>query len=363
MDDKKVRAEEMRDEGGRVTGPALLQRVRRKDRVGMSDDGGRGAFAVARGRGLDWRSLGSRYAVVLVLIAMVIGFSLAAPDTFFTTGNFKTIAQTQVVLVVLALGLTVALAAGEFDLSIGAMIGFSGALVASLTSQAHWSVGAALLVSFLVALSVGAINGFLVVVFRVSSFITTLGMGTLILGVALAVTGSTVIGNIPASLTNPVRTQAIGLELPVFFALGLTILLWYFFEHTPLGRYVFFTGEGPEAARLAGVRVDRIRFGALVVSALFAWLGGIIFLGQTGAADANFGGPFLLPAFAAAFLGATTIKSGRFNAWGTVVAVFLLATGSTGLQLLGAADWVDYVFYGGALILAVTLAQLASREG
>lgn len=326
----------------------------------MEDDAHNG---FARARDVDWRSLVGRYAVVLALIAMVIGFSLARPDTFFTSGNFKTIVQTQSVLVVLALGLTISLAAGEFDLSIGSMIGFSGALIAHLSSQAHWSVGAAVLASFLVALSIGVINGIFVVVFRVNSFITTLGMGTLILGVALAITGSTVIGNIPDSLTNPARKQALGLELPVFYALGLTILLWYFFEHTPLGRYVFFTGEGPEAARLAGVRVNRIRFGALVASALFAWLAGVLFLGQTGAADPTFGGPFLLPAFAAGFLGATTIKPGRFNAWGTVVAVFLLATGTTGLQLLGAADWVENVFNGGALILAVTLAQVVSREG
>jgi ribose transport system permease protein len=187
-------------------------------------------------------------------------------------------------------------------------------------------------------------------------------MGTLILGVALAITGSTVIGNLPEALTTPAREQLFGLDLPVYYALGLAIALWYFLEHTPLGRYVFFTGEGPEAARLAGVRVARIRFGALVASAFFAWLAGLLLVGQTGAADPTYGGPFLLPAFAACFLGATTIKPGRFNAWGTVVAVLLLATGTTGLQLLGAADWVENVFNGSALILAVTLAQLVSRD-
>jgi ribose transport system permease protein len=313
--------------------------------------------------GWDLRSLLGRYAVVLALLAMVIAFSLLRPDTFFTIGNFRTILITQAVLVVLALGLTIALAAGEFDLSIASMIGFSGGITAHLSSELGWSVGAALLVSFLAALAVGVTNGIFVVVFRVSSFITTLGMGTLILGLALAITGSTVIGDIPTAITDPARAELLGLDLPVFFALLLAILLWYFLEHTPLGRYVFFTGEGPEAARLAGLRVDRIRFGALVASALFAWLAGLLLLGQTGAADPTFGGPFLLPAFAAGFLGATTIKPGRFNAWGTVVAVLLLATGTTGLQLLGAADWVENVFNGAALILAVTLAQLVSREG
>jgi ribose transport system permease protein len=328
--------------------------------------GGSDAVAERAERGdaarFDLRSLIGRYAVVLALLVMVAGFSLLRPDTFFTTGNFQTILITQSVLIVLALGLTIALAAGEFDLSIASMIGFSGGLIAYLSSEAGWSVGLAILVSFLAALTVGVFNGIFVVKFHVNSFIATLGMGTLILGLALAITGSTVIGNIPAALTDPARTELFGLDLPVYYALLLAALLWYFLEHTPLGRYVFFTGEGPEAARLAGVRVDRIRFGALVASSLFAWLAGVLLVGQTGAADPTFGAPFLLPAFAAGFLGATTIKPGRFNAWGTVIAVLLLATGTTGLQLLGAADWVENVFNGAALILAVTLAQLVSRE-
>jgi ribose transport system permease protein len=313
-------------------------------------------------RRFDPRALTGRYAVVLTLVAMVLVFSLLRPDTFFTMGNFKAILVTQSVLIILALGLTITLAVGEFDLSIASMLGFSGGLVAYLSSDVGWSVGAALGVSFLAALAIGALNGLFVVVFRVSSFITTLGMGTLILGLALAITGSTVIGNLPPGLTDPARTELLGLDLPVFYALLFAVALWYLLEHTPLGRYLFFTGEGPEAARLAGIRVDRIRFGALVASSVCAWLAGVLLVGQTGAADPTFGSPFLLPAFAAAFLGATTIKPGRFNAWGTVVAVLLLATGTTGLQLLGAADWVENVFNGAALILAVTLARLVSRE-
>lgn len=326
-------------------------------RDGKSSDAG-----AADGGRFDARALLGRYAVVLVLIAMVVAFSVLRPETFFTIGNFRTILITQSVLVILALGLTIALAAGEFDLSIASMLGFSGALVAYLSSEVGWPVAAAVLVSFLAALAIGIINGIFVVVFRVSSFITTLGMGTLILGLALAITGSTVIGNLPAAITDPARAELFGLDLPVFYAVIFALVLWYVFEHTPLGRYLFFSGEGPEAARLAGVRVNRIRFGALVASSLCAWLAGLLLVGQTGAADPTFGGPFLLPAFAAGFLGATTIKPGRFNSWGTVVAVLLLATGTTGLQLLGAADWVENVFNGGALILAVTLAQLVSRE-
>lgn len=315
----------------------------------------------AGGGRFDTRGFLARYAVVLAWLVMIVFFSALRPQTFATITDAKSILVTQSVLVVLALGLTIALAAGEFDLSIGAVIGFTAGLVAEL-SQSGVPAGLAVIISLACALFIGVANGVFVVHFRVNSFITTLGMGTLLQGLALAITGSTTIGNIPSSITKPAQTQLLGLDLPVWYALLLAILLWYFLEHTPLGRYVFFTGEGPEAARLAGVRVDRIRFGSLVASALFAWLAGMLLLGQTGAADPSFGGPFLLPAFAGGFLGATTIKPGRFNAWGTVIAVLLLATGTTGLQLLGAQSYVTDIFNGGALVIAVTLAQIASRE-
>ena len=308
------------------------------------------------------RSLVGRYAVVIALVLLIVVFSVLRPDTFFTAGNLQSILVTEAVLVILALGLVVPLASGEFDLSIAAVLGFSAGLLAHLTANEDWSVPAALAVTFLAALATGVVNGLFVVSFGVNSFITTLGVGTVVAGLALAIFSAETIGGIPSSFSDPFRAELLGLDTPVFLAFGLALAMWYFLQHTPTGRYVFFTGEGREAARLAGVRVDRIRFGGLVGSALFAWLAGIVLAAQTGAAQASYGNPFLLPAFAAAFLGATTIKVGRPNAWGTVVAVYLLAVGTTGLQLLGAADWVEDVFNGSALVLAVALARLVSKD-
>jgi ribose transport system permease protein len=292
---------------------------------------------------------------------MILVFSVLRPDTSFEVDNFKSIAVTQSVLLVLALGAVVALAAGEFDLSVAAVLGFTGGLFAYLTGIEGWSAGAAALVTLAAALAVGVVNGFFIVAVGINSFITTLGTATVVTGTAKAIFGAITIGGVPSALSDPVRADVFGLGAPFIYALALTVVLWYVFEHTPVGRHIFFTGEGREAARLAGVRVDRLRFGALIVSSLCAWLAGMILVGQTGAANATFGLPFLLPAFAAGFLGATTIKPGRYNAWGTFVAVYLLAVGTTGLQLLGAADWVSDVFNGGALVLAVTLARLVSR--
>ena len=318
----------------------------------------RGSRSVAR-RGL---ALIERYAVVIALAALVIAFSITEPNTFATSANLKTIVNTQAVLVVIALGLTVALGAGEFDLSVGSVVGFSGAMLASLTSSHGWASGPALALTFGACLAVGLLNALFVVRFRVNSLITTLGMGTFVSGIAVAIAGDTTIGNLPSAITNPAEKALSGVQLPVLLALALVIVLWYVLEQTPLGRHVYFTGEGREAARLAGVRVARIRVGGLVCSALAAWLAGVILSGQTDGAVTTFGQPFLLPAFAAAFLGATTIKPGRYNAWGTLFSVLLLAVGTTGLQLAGTADWVTDVFNGAALVLAVTFANLASRE-
>jgi ribose transport system permease protein len=316
----------------------------------------------ARRARLPGRAFLGRYALVFVLAALIVVFSVLRPDTFFTTGNFQSILTTEAVLVILALGVILPLAAGEFDLSVAAVLGFTAGLLAHFTADLHWAVLPALLVTLLAALAIGAVNGLFVVRFGVNSFITTLGIGTVVGGLALAIFGAETIGGIPPSFTDPFRKELFGIQTPVFLALGLALVIWFFLEHTPGGRHLFFTGEGREAARLAGVRVNRIRFGSLVASATFAWLAGVVLAAQTGAAQASYGSPFLLPAFAAGFLGATTIKVGRQNAWGTVVAVYLLAVGTTGLQLLGAADWVDDVFNGSALVLGVALARLVSRD-
>lgn len=347
----------------RVDGPApAAADVTRPEGPAASREGARVRPPLVSWDPERFRSFLGRYAVVLALALLIVVFSALRPDTFFTDENFKSILITESVLVILALGVIVPLSAGEFDLSIAAVLGFSSGLFAHLTAQNDWSVLLALLVTFGAALTVGVVNAFFVVIIGVNSFITTLGVGTLLSGLGLAIFTAETIGGVPSSFSDPFREEILGVDTPVFLAVGLALAMWYFLEHTPTGRYLFFTGAGREAARLAGVRVSRIRFGAMVTSAVFAWLAGMVLVAQTGAAQLAFGNPFLLPAFAAGFLGATTIKVGRPNAWGTVVAVYLLAVGTTGLQLLGAADWVEDVFNGSALVLAVALARLASRE-
>lgn len=299
------------------------------------------------------------FAVPATLVVLAAVFSVLKPTTFFTLGNAETILTTQSVLLVVALSLTVVLAAGDLDLSIGGMIGFTGVLVAWLTAIKGLPVGAGIAISLGAALLVGAVNAFLIVKLSVNSLITTLAMGTLLDGVSTALSNSETIGNIPSAVRTFSNTRLFGVGIPFWYAVVLLLLLWYVLGHTPRGRFVYFTGEGREAARLAGIRVARIRTGGIVVSALGAWLAGLILLGQTGSAQAGVGDSYLLPAYAAVFLGAATIKLGRFNPVGSVIAVLVLAIGSTGLQLFGLATWVTDVFDAGVLIIAVAFAALA----
>lgn len=313
-----------------------------------------------------WRRRGStflyRYAIVLVLVLMVVVFSVLRPATFFTMGNLTTIANSEAVLLILALGLTLPLAVGEFDLSVAAGLGFGAVLTGYLAGTRHWPLLATVAVVLLVGVVVGLINGLFVVHFGVNAFIVTLGTGTVLTGLTLAVSGGQILNGIPDTLVSFTTHTVFGFAVPVYLALLLALLLWYVYEHTPLGRYLTFVGIGREVARLAGLPVNALRWGAFVVASFIGAGCGLLASGQLGAADPSAGAAYLLPAFAAAFLGTTTIRPGRFNSWGTVVALALLVTGVTGLQLLGAASWVEQVFNGGALVLAVTFAQLVSRN-
>ncbi|GHH79374.1 ribose ABC transporter permease [Streptomyces sulfonofaciens] len=302
-----------------------------------------------------------RYTVVIVLVAMTAAFSLLRPSTFFTVGNFTTIANSQAVLLILALALTLPLAVGEFDLSVASGLGFGGILTGYLSGTAHWPLPATIAVVLLIGAVVGLVNGLFVVHVGVNAFIITLGTGTVLTGLTLLVSGGQILSGIPSALGTAMTTTVAGLAVPVWIALALTVLLWYLYEYTPLGRYLTFIGLGPEVARLAGVAVKPLRWGAFVAASVIASGCGILAVGLLGSADPSASGSYLLPAYAGAFLGTTVIKPGRFNAWGTVVALALLVVGVTGLQLLGAASWVEQVFNGAALVLAVTFARLVSR--
>jgi ribose transport system permease protein len=191
--------------------------------------------------------------------------------------------------------------------------------------------------------------------------VSTLGMGTLTIGAAEGISHFEDLGGLSQPLSDVMNTDIFRLPLGFYYAIIATAVLWYVTEYTKLGRHMVFVGQGREASRLSGIRVDRMRFGALVCGALVAGLAGEIALGTAGGFQASTASSVLLPAFAGAFLGSAVIQPGRFNAWGTAVAIYFLVTGITGLEILGFSGWVSDVFYGAAVVIAVS-ASVVVRE-
>jgi ribose transport system permease protein len=315
----------------------------------------------SRWRKLDLPGIVWRYGILLVWLLIAIIFSILRPDTFFTFGNLQTIAGSQAVLVFVALALVPTLTAGEFDASVSSVTGISLVLMGWLNVLHHWPVGWAIALVLGVGLLVGAVNAFFVVIAQVQSIVVTLGMGTLLIGAAVGI-NSLSTGGISQGLVSAAHTNALGLPLAFYYGLALTAILWYIFSFTPLGRYLYFVGSGRNVARLSGVPVDGIRAGSFIAGSFLSALAGVLLAGWISASDPNVGPTYLLPAFAAAFLGSSVLEPGRFNPWGTFIAVYFLVTGVVGLELLGLAGWIEQVFYGASLVLAVAMSGFATRR-
>ena len=305
---------------------------------------------------VDWFE---RLALLLAWAFVIIVFGAVRPNTFLTWGNFSAILGSQAVLVVVALGLTLSLTAGDYDLSIASVLSLAGTVLAVLNARNGVPIGWAIAAALAVGAAVGFINGFFVIFFRINSMIVTLGIGTFVHGVTLWLGDQETISGISPGLVEAVIVRRLfGVPLSFYYAFALCVLIWYVFSYTVLGRRLLFVGHGREIARLSGIRVDRLRWGCFIVSGLMGAIAGILYVGTVAAADPNSGLSFLLPAFAAAFLGATSINPGRFNPWGTMISVYFLVTGITGLSILGVSTFIQDLFYGGALVVSVTLSQI-----
>jgi ribose transport system permease protein len=301
-----------------------------------------------------------RYGGVILLIVLIVVFSLATPH-FLTSANFLGIAQNQAIQAVLSIGLLFPLAAGVFDVSVSGSMTLAVVFVTEMFQATSGSmpIWAAVLLTLVVMVLAGIGNGLLVVKVGIDPFVATIGTGSVLQGISEAMgNGQTIISHIPQSFVRFGIAKWFGLPVNVLIVLVLAIAVWYVFAQTPLGRGIYATGAAREAARLAGIRTDRIVISAYVLSALGAGVAGILFAAGQGAGPPDTGTAFLLPAYATVFLGATIIRPGRFNVWGLIIAILIIAVGINGLELLGAPFWVQDLFEGAALIAAVAITRL-----
>lgn len=304
----------------------------------------------------------ARTSLIGMWAALFIFYAIVEPHTFLQSGTLKTIFGSQFELVFLGLALICTFVVGEFDLSIASIMGLSATLVPLLVVQDGWSPILATVVAILAAGAVGVINGILVVRIGVNPIVATLGMSTFVLGITLWISDLNAINGLSQSYAKLSTREIFGLPAAFYYALIAALVLAYVLGMTPLGRRMAFVGSSREVARLAGVNVDRIRFGAYVASALICGVAGVLLTSSLGGFDPNSSTQYLLPAFASVFLGTAVIQPGRFNPIGTVVAVYFLQTGIVGLELLGLTGWVEDVFYGGALVIAISAATLIGNR-
>lgn len=303
----------------------------------------------------------NKFSGVVMLAALILVFGLLRPHTFLTTSNATSILSAQSITAILALGLLFPLAAGAFDLSAAQNLGFSGILCGYLMAHAGWPVPLAMVATLAVGALIGVLNGTLVAFVGIDSFIATLGTSSLLLAGSQIIGKGQFIGPFPESFLNLTAKRVFGLPITVVYVAVFALIVWYALEHSPLGRRTYATGANPDAARLSGVSTSRMVFGSLVFSGLVAATAGITTASTLGAVSENVGPEYLLPAFAAAFLGTTMLKPGRFNVGGTLLAILLLGTGVAGLQLIGGPIWVVALFNGVALIVAVGAGLMLRR--
>jgi ribose transport system permease protein len=306
-------------------------------------------------------TLVERFAGPAFLVVMFVVFSALQPDTFPTYNNLIAVANNQTITALVALGLLVPLAAGVFDISIGGILTLSVILSTLLfqTTDGDMPVPVVILATLGVGIAAGLFNALLVVRLRIEPFIVTLGSGSVFIGISqLIANGKVISEHIPKGFTDLGRAEPLGIPAPLIYVGVLALILGYVFVMTPLGRKIYATGANREASRLAGVQTDRILYLAFMTSGVCAAAAGLLYAMRIGAGQPEVGGQYLLPAYAAAFLGSTMIRPGRFNVLGLLIGLAIIAIGINGLQLNGIPSWVIPTFQGAALILAVVLTKL-----
>jgi len=307
-----------------------------------------------------------RYGMLILFFVIAVIFSLLRPDYFPTAQNMRSILTENALLGIAALAVMLAVIVGEWDLSVAAVVGLANVLAAGLPAVQGVPVWLTIIIVLGIGIVIGLAHSFLIVRLNMDGLVVTIGTAAILTGMIQMYTGGHVISiGIPESLLVLGRSRVFGIQLPFIFLVLITALLWYLLEQRPLGRRLYATGVNVEAARLAGINTDRMRSLGLIGAALLGVVSGILLAARAGVGHPNIATGYLLPAWAAAFLGTAAIRIGFPNAWGTFLAIYLLSIGVNGLTMIGAPFWVNQVFNGIALLVGITLArqlQIRRRE-
>ena len=301
--------------------------------------------------------------LLLLTVLLIIVFSVVLPNTFPTLLTAQSILSDRSTIAFLALAEMIVISAGQFDLSIGYGIGLAHILAVGLQVKAGVPWPLAILIVIGLGALIGLINGVLVRFAKIDSFIATLGVGTILYAVSEWYTGGQQIsGTLPPEFIAINGAAPLGIPIPALYVLVVAVLLWIAFEYLPIGRYLYAIGSNERAAELIGIPITRYVIGAFVASGVVTAIAGIVLGAKLQVGQSNIGPEYLLPAFVGALLGSTSVKPGRVNVWGTIIAVLILAVGISGIQQMGASFFIEPLFNGLTLIIAVGLAGYFARR-
>ncbi len=307
-------------------------------------------------------TIAGKYGTIIGLVVMIVILAIAAPGTFLSTSNFVNVLTQNSLIAIVACGMTLPLVVGEFDLSLGYLASFAGVLCVGLMTNEGVPMPLAIAIGVAAGLAVGLVNGLLVTQLGVNALIATLGTGTVIVGLNYAYTNGipiTLVGN--AGFLDLALGKVAGIPNPIILMVIAVGLLWLLLNRTVLGQQMQAVGGNHEAARLSGVRVERVRIWAFVIAGVAAAVAGVLLASRVGSGQLTAGDGYLLNSFAAVFLGSAALRDGEFHILGTLIGVMTVGFGFNGLAILGAPTFFQYIFAGGLLIVAVALSTVARR--
>lgn len=305
------------------------------------------------------------YSLPILFVAMVVIFSLLRPDTFATSANWRATSQSVSTNTIVAMAVLVPLVAGRFDLSIGSNIGLTSVIAGTQMAEHGFALVPALIVAIVIGIVIGAVNGLFIAYLRVDSLIVTLGTATILVGITTWRGGGEIISSgLSENLTSLGTDRVFGIPATFLIAMGFAVGVWYLITQTVFGRNLAAIGSNEQSATLVGIKVRRTIFASFIVSGILGALAGMMLIANQGNVNPSVGGiNFLLPALAGVFLGVSAFTPGKYNVPGTVVGLLFVAVAISGLALLGVPPWVEPVFNGSAVVLAVTLSTYLGRSG
>jgi ribose transport system permease protein len=303
------------------------------------------------------------YGLVILMIFLLLLFSMLLPTTFPTLLNLRSIISDKAIILILSLGVMIPMSAGRIDLTVGYGIVLWHILAISLQTSFGFPWPVAVVTVLLLGALMGVLNGLLVEIAKIDSFIATLGTGTILYALALWHSGGRqIVGVVSNDFYALNSTMIFGLPITGYYVIVIAVVMWFVYEYLPIGRYLYAIGASPKAAALNGIPVRKYVMGSFIASGLFTALAGILLAAKLRIGQASVGLEYLLPALVGAFLGSTTIKPGRVNVWGTIVGVVILAVGISGIQQFGGSFWVEPMFNGVTLLVAIGIAGYAQRR-